>query len=148
MKKLAFVLVVPVGAALVACGGGSTTTSTPAASPPTAVVSSTTIAVTTTTAAARTTPAVQPAPAMTTTAAAAPAIMPAVVCMNLQAAQNLIQSAGVFYSRSQDATGKGRAQISDRNWVVVSQTPAPGSPVTEGQAVLSVVKIGESTACG
>lgn len=74
--------------------------------------------------------------------------MPAVVCMNLQDAQNRIQRAGVFYSRSTDASGRGRAQISDRNWIVVAQSPAPGSPVTEGQAVLSVVKVGEPNSCG
>lgn len=86
-------------------------------------------------------------PAATTTAAAEPATMPNVVCMNLQAAQNAIQRAGVFFSRSEDATGEGRSQIVDSNWIVVSQTPPAGSPVTEGQAVLSAVKIGEPNPC-
>lgn len=67
--------------------------------------------------------------------------------MNLQAAQNLIQTTGVFFSRSADATGKGRHQIVDNNWVVVSQQPPAGSPITEGSAVLSVVKIGEPGDC-
>ncbi|MGC4935940.1 PASTA domain-containing protein [Gordonia sp. DT30] len=67
--------------------------------------------------------------------------------MNLQAAQNAIQRAGVFYSRSEDATGAGRSQILDRNWIVVAQTPPAGSPVTEGQALLSAVKIGEPNPC-
>ena len=103
-------------------------------------------------------PVVPPAPAtpesavvttMSTSApaAAAPAIMPEVVCMNLQAAQNQIQAAGVFFSRSADATGRGRHQVLDRNWVVVSQTPAAGTPIGEGDAVLSVVKIGEPGDC-
>lgn len=82
-----------------------------------------------------------------TTEAAASAVMPAVVCMNLQDAQDLIQEAGVFYSRSTDATGAGRRQVLDRNWVVVGQTPAPGALIGEGDAVLSVVKIGESSRC-
>lgn len=73
--------------------------------------------------------------------------MPNVVCMNLQAAQDLIQQAGVFYSRSEDATGAGRMQILDRNWVVVAQTPAVGVPIGEGDAVLSAVKKGESGDC-
>ncbi|NEW29143.1 PASTA domain-containing protein [Nocardia cyriacigeorgica] len=73
--------------------------------------------------------------------------MPSVVCMNLQAAQDQIQAAGVFFSRSEDATGAGRMQVMDRNWVVVSQTPGPGEPVGEGEAVLSVVKIGEPGDC-
>lgn len=74
--------------------------------------------------------------------------MPAVVCLNLQEAQNTIQRAGVFFSRSKDASGKGRKQVVDANWIVVGQSPAAGATVTEGQAVLTVVKIGEPSACG
>jgi len=74
-------------------------------------------------------------------------IMPDVVCMNLQAAQDEIQTHGVFFSRSKDATGKGRRQILDRNWTVVAQSPAPGEPIGEGDAVLSVVKNDEPNAC-
>ncbi|MGS2807351.1 PASTA domain-containing protein [Nocardia sp. MW-W600-9] len=89
-------------------------------------------------------------PPVTTVPAAAPApaaLMPAVVCMNLQAAQDTIQAAGVFFSRSKDASGRGRAQVMDRNWVVVAQEPAPGMPVGEAEAVLSVVKNDESSQC-
>lgn len=75
------------------------------------------------------------------------AVMPAVVCMNLQSAQNLIQQAGVFYSRSADATGQGRMQVNDSNWIVIDQEPAVGTPFSEGDAVLSVVKIGEPNTC-
>ncbi|MFF3221784.1 PASTA domain-containing protein [Nocardia suismassiliense] len=85
-------------------------------------------------------PAVQPAPA-------AQALMPNVVCMNLQAAQDAIQGAGVWYSRSTDATGQGRRQVLDANWLVVAQTPAPGVLIGEGEALLSVVKIGERNSC-
>lgn len=67
--------------------------------------------------------------------------------MDLQAAQDTIQAAGVFYSRSIDATGRGRAQVLDRNWVVVFQAPAPGLLIGEGEAVLSVVKDGEPGDC-
>ncbi|PXX65323.1 hypothetical protein DFR70_104386 [Nocardia tenerifensis] len=73
--------------------------------------------------------------------------MPNVVCMNLQAAQNKIQEAGVWYSRSTDATGKGRRQVLDANWIVVAQTPNPGVLIGEGDAVLSVVKNGEPNSC-
>lgn len=73
--------------------------------------------------------------------------MPDVVCMNLQAAQNKIQEAGVFLSRSEDATGKGRQQIWDRNWIVVAQRPAAGAPIGEGDAVLAAVKYGEPHDC-
>jgi hypothetical protein len=67
--------------------------------------------------------------------------------MNLQAAQDLIQENGVFFSRSDDASGEGRMQVIDSNWIVVGQTPAAGSPVSEAEAVLSVVKIGEPSDC-
>ncbi|MCK8671647.1 PASTA domain-containing protein [Rhodococcus sp. HM1] len=77
----------------------------------------------------------------------ATAIMPDVVCMNLQEAQDTIQTAGVFYSKSVDATGAGRAQLLDRNWVVVEQTPKAGVVIGEGDAVLSVVKEDEPHSC-
>ncbi len=69
--------------------------------------------------------------------------------MNLQDAQDFIQEAGVFFSRSDDATGQGRSQIIDSNWVVVAQNPEPGVPIGEFEAVLSAVKYGEpgSQAC-
>lgn len=74
-------------------------------------------------------------------------LMPDVVCMNLQKAQDTIQAAGVFYSRSFDATGAGRHQILDSNWIVVSQDPAPGTPIGEGDANLGVVKTDEPNPC-
>ncbi|WP_084352227.1 PASTA domain-containing protein [Millisia brevis] len=73
--------------------------------------------------------------------------MPDVVCMNLQLAQDTIQAAGVFFSRSVDATGADRMQVIDRNWIVVSQQPAPGVEVGEGEAVLSVVRDTEPNTC-
>lgn len=91
-------------------------------------------------------PTGQPAPAPAP-AEASPASMPNVMCMNLQAAQNLIQVSGVFFSRSTDATGRDRMQVNDSNWVVVGQTPTAGSPIGEGDAELSVVKIGEPSPC-
>lgn len=72
-------------------------------------------------------------------------LMPNVICMNLQEAQNEIQDHGVFYSRSQDLSGENRSQIIDSNWIVLEQTPAPGTKIGEGDAVLGVVKIGEPT---
>jgi hypothetical protein len=75
------------------------------------------------------------------------AVMPDVMCRNLQDAQDEIQDGGVFLSRSVDATGQDRMQVLDRNWVVVDQSPAPGMHIGEGDAVLSVVKKGESSVC-
>ncbi len=73
--------------------------------------------------------------------------MPDVTCQNLQDAQDEIQRAGVFFSRSDDATGQGRSQVIDSNWVVVDQQPPPGTTVGETEAILSVVKIGEPGGC-
>lgn len=73
--------------------------------------------------------------------------MPDVVCMGLQAAQDEIQDRGVFFSKSVDASGDGRRQIWDRNWIVVSQTPEPGEPIGEREAVLAVVKTDEDNPC-
>jgi hypothetical protein len=70
-------------------------------------------------------------------------LMPQVVCMNLQDAQNEIQDHGVFFSRSEDATGRGRSQIIDSNWQVVAQYPDAGVSIGEGDAMLFVVKYGE-----
>lgn len=73
--------------------------------------------------------------------------MPDVVCMDLQTAQDTIQEAGVFFSRSFDASGAGRLQIIDRNWIVVSQDPEPGALIGEAEANLGVVKKGEPAPC-
>ena len=90
-----------------------------------------------------------PSPPATSSATATPVRvpMPAVVCMNLQTAQDRIQAAGVFLSRSKDASGAGRRQILDRDWIVVSQTPQPGVLIGENEAVLSVVKTFEPNQC-
>jgi hypothetical protein len=59
--------------------------------------------------------------------------MPNLSGVDLQGAQDAIQSlthGKVWYSSSTDLTGKGRAQIVDRNWIVCSSTPAPGTAFT------------------
>jgi beta-lactam-binding protein with PASTA domain len=70
-----------------------------------------------------------------------------VVCLDLQEAQDEIQDHGVFFSKSEDATGEGRRQLWDRNWIVVRQDPAAGEPIGEGEAVLYVVKTDEPNDC-
>lgn len=124
------------------------TAATSSVSTVTAAPSTVTVQPTTTAAPARTSTAA-PAPVAPTTTSAVPAgdIMPEVVCMNLQDAQDLIQDNGVFFSRSEDASGESRMQLVDSNWVVVGQTPEAGSPIGELEAVLSVVKIGEPSPC-
>lgn len=130
---------------LTACSGSSSEPTTTTTTTTTAEVTTSQPAEVNETTTATTTPkAPAAAPATTEPKAAA---MPNVVCMNLQEAQNTIQEAGVFYSRSKDATGQGRRQVVDSNWIVVAQTPSAGAPVTEGEAVLSAVKIGEPSPC-
>ena len=163
MKKMATAFVV-LAFALTSCGAGSDKDTAAeleksqeriaeleaAASETTAVETTPTFAETTTvppTTAAPTT--VAPTTAAPTTAAPTPeAFMPDVVCMNLQEAQDFIQSeTGVFLSLSEDATGGGRMQMIDSNWIVVAQRPAVGTPIGEGDAVLSAVKLTEPNDC-
>jgi hypothetical protein len=71
-------------------------------------------------------------------------VMPDVMCLDLQLAQDTIQAAGVFLSDSRDAIpGLDREQMWDRHWQVVAQWPTPGTPVGETEAMLDVVKFGE-----
>ncbi|WP_169734203.1 PASTA domain-containing protein [Hamadaea tsunoensis] len=72
-------------------------------------------------------------------------VVPNVVCMDLQAAQDTLQSAGFYLLSSKDALGD-RHQILDRDWVVIGQSAAAGStafPTTK--ITLTVVKYGEPT---
>ena len=118
-------------------------------SPETAAPATVTVTATASVEAPASTPVPVAAPATVTadTSAIAAVVMPDVTCMNLQAAQNAIQAAGVFYSRSDDATGAGRNQLVDSNWIVVRQSPRAGTPIGEGDAMLSAVKIGEPGDC-
>lgn len=125
-------------------------TTAPTTAPPTTLP--TTTSPPTTTAPETTTAPPTPTPPTPTpsqpAAPAAPSLMPDVVCMNLQDAQDRIQAeAGVFLSRSFDATGQERNQIVDSNWLVVSQIPAPGAQIGEGDANLGAVKYGEQNPC-
>jgi hypothetical protein len=71
--------------------------------------------------------------------------MPNLIGKDLQGAQDAIQSltlGAVFFSSSTDLTGQGRAQISDRNWVVCTSTPPPGGTLTtETEIDFGVVRI-------
>jgi beta-lactam-binding protein with PASTA domain len=70
--------------------------------------------------------------------------LPNVVGKNLQAAQDTMQAAGFYLLSDKDATGQGRFQVYDRNWVVVRQTPAAGRRVALSTLVtLWAKKIGE-----
>lgn len=69
--------------------------------------------------------------------------MPDVVCMDLQLAQDKVQAAGFYRVAAQDASGRRRRQADDQNWVVVSQTPAPGTRTRSPRIVLRVLAYGD-----
>jgi beta-lactam-binding protein with PASTA domain len=73
-------------------------------------------------------------------------VVPAVVCKDLQTAQDALQAAGFYNLGSQDGTGQGRAQLIDRNWIVIAQSaPAGSRPHPDTRIVLTAVKYGEPT---
>src|SRR3954447_2456069 len=78
----------------------------------------------------------------------APAVnftMPNFVGMDLQSAQNLVQTNGVFFSQSHDLLGS-RNQLVDSNWLVCDQNIPAAQQVTgdaEGLIDFGVVKRGE-----
>jgi hypothetical protein len=89
--------------------------------------------------------AVQPVAPPPTTQPAPPVVnftMPNFVGTDLQTAQNLVQSNGVFLSLSHDLRGS-RNQVVDSNWMVCDQNVPAGEQVTgdvEGKIDFGVVK--------
>ena len=72
-------------------------------------------------------------------------LMPSVVGMVLQDAQDLLQAQGSYLMDQVDATGDGRLQIFDSNWKVCAQEPAAGAPLASTDVVtLATVKLDES----
>ncbi|MDQ1295323.1 MAG: hypothetical protein QG608_3208 [Actinomycetota bacterium] len=73
-------------------------------------------------------------------------VVPKVVCLGLDRAKDELKAAGFRNLDSQDGTGEKRRQWISRNWLVISQSQAPGSrPDTDTEIVLKVVKFGEPT---
>jgi beta-lactam-binding protein with PASTA domain len=73
-------------------------------------------------------------------------VVPKVVCLNLQSAQEAMRGAGFYLLLAQDGLGQRRYPLVDRNWVVVGQSAAPGSTVDKTAKIeLTVVKYGEPT---
>ncbi len=54
------------------------------------------------------------------------AVVPEVVGLTLQEAQDTAQDAGFFSLSSADQSGQNRPQVNDRNWTVCSVIPAAG----------------------
>ena len=72
-------------------------------------------------------------------------VMPKVVGMNLQLAQDLLQSKGSYVLDQEDFKGLSRLQILDSNWKVCAQSPSDGKRVSASTIVtLSSVKLSES----
>jgi hypothetical protein len=70
--------------------------------------------------------------------------MPKVVGMNLQLAQDLLQSKGSYILDQVDHKGLLRIQVLDSNWKVCKQTPTAGKVVLASTVVtLSSVKLTE-----
>jgi hypothetical protein len=64
--------------------------------------------------------------------------------MNLQFAQDLLQSKGSYLIDQEDFKGLGRFQLIDSNWKVCSQSPSAGKRVSASAVVtLSSVKLSE-----
>lgn len=90
----------------------------------------------------------EPAPGAPSTRATAPepqqGVVPNVVGVNHQLAQDTMQAAGFYILTEEDATGQHRLLIVDRNWVVVSQEPKGGTKAPpETKIILRSKKIGE-----
>ncbi len=78
---------------------------------------------------ATTPPTTTPPPAAPAPPAGVNFTMPDFVGMDLQSAQNLVQTHGVFLSRSHDLLGS-RNQLLDSNWIVCDQNIPAGQQVT------------------
>ena len=71
--------------------------------------------------------------------------MPALEGVNLQLAQDTLQSLSSYVLVQDDAAGLGRFQAVDSNWQVCTQDPAPGAVVPISTLVtLAAVKLDET----
>ncbi|MFC6159485.1 PASTA domain-containing protein [Kribbella jiaozuonensis] len=119
---------------LTACGGVGAAGAQPT------VTATTTVTATQTS----TVPATSAPPPSAARPSAQAGVVPNVVGLNHQLAQDTMQAAGFYFLTEEDATGQGRLLINDRNWVVVSQQPAGGTHATpDTKIILRSKKIGE-----
>jgi len=73
-------------------------------------------------------------------------VVPAVVCHDLQDAQDAMRGAGYYVVIAKDGLGQHRYPLVDRNWIVVGQSAKAGSrPEKKTVIELTVVKFGEPT---
>lgn len=73
-------------------------------------------------------------------------IMPSLVGVNLQKAQNLLQARGSFLLTQTDGTGQARFQMLDLGWKVCAQDPAAGT-VTDIVTLVELITVKLAEAC-
>lgn len=140
-RMSAVALSTAVVATVSACGSGEAESDATAGSEPSAAAPTTPL---------QQSPSEAPAPPPSTappapTTPAEPVVdfsMPDFVGMDLQSAQDLVQTNGVFFSVSHDLLGS-RSQAIDSNWIVCDQNIPAGQQVTgdvEGAIDFGVVK--------
>jgi PASTA domain len=125
VKTIIAAIVVAIGALALLTACGSTESAT-------APVVETVTVTETAEAAEQPQPAAAPAPAP----AQGSIEVPNVVGIDHQLAQDTMQAVGLYNLSEEDATGQDRLLIWDRNWTVVSQSPSPGSKVSEDQTIV------------
>jgi hypothetical protein len=80
------------------------------------------------------------------TAEPEPGVIPAVVCHDLQDAQEALRGSGFYVVIAKDGLGRHRYPLLDRDWIVVGQSaPARSRPKKSAVIELTVVKFGEPT---
>lgn len=88
-----------------------------------------------------------PAPSADAPREARSAVMPDLVGVGLQDAQDRMQQLignPLFVTTSHDASGAGRQQVLDRNWKICDQNVAPGTRITEDTRIdFGAVKVEE-----
>lgn len=94
--------------------------------------------------------AAPPAAEVTTTAPAPGTVLPNVVHYMLDSAENMLGAAGLDDSQVVETTlGENSFVLIASNWVVLTETPKPGSVIKPGQLVhLGVVKLSDPMAAG
>ena len=81
-----------------------------------------------------------PAPAAPAPAAPSSVLVPNAIGKDYQTAQDLWRAAGLHVAPAIDALGAHRVAVLDSNWVVLSQSPAPGSSVPTDTAITATIK--------
>ena len=81
-----------------------------------------------------------PAPAVPAPAVPSSVLVPNAIGKDYQTAQDLWRAAGLHVTPAIDALGAHRVAVLDANWVVLSQSPAPGSSVPKDTAITATIK--------